>query len=79
MLDEYWTDEWQTVVEDFREIKELGVIPWVFAFGGGKPLFHGPVIGKQLDFVAVHFYPNKGEVGKALKALEQLYFPSAAS
>ena len=24
LLDEYWVDEWQTVVEDFREIKALG-------------------------------------------------------
>ena len=24
LLDEYWIDEWPTVVEDFREIKELG-------------------------------------------------------
>lgn len=47
----------------------VGVIPWVFTFGGGKPLFHGPRVGKELDFVAVHFYPRKGEVEKALKAL----------
>ena len=25
LLDEYWIDEWETVVEDFREIKALGV------------------------------------------------------
>ena len=54
---------------DQQHMVTVGVIPWVFAFGGGKPLFHGPVIGKRLDFVAVHFYPKKGEVGKALKAL----------
>ena len=24
LLDEYWVDEWETVAEDFREIKELG-------------------------------------------------------
>ena len=24
LLDEYWIDEWKTVVEDFREIKALG-------------------------------------------------------
>ena len=24
LLDEYWIDEWETVVEDFREIKALG-------------------------------------------------------
>ena len=48
----------------------VGVIPWVFAFGGGKPLFHSPTVGERLDFVAVHFYPKKGEVEKALIALK---------
>jgi hypothetical protein len=48
----------------------VGVIPWVFVFGGGKPLFHSPTVGKRLDFVAVHFYPKKGEVDKALTALK---------
>ena len=38
-------------------------------FGGGQPLFHGPRAGRQLDFVSVHFYPEKGEVAKALAAL----------
>lgn len=54
---------------DRKHMITVGVIPWVFAFGGGKPLFHGPKVGKQLDFVAVHFYPKKGQVEKALKAL----------
>ena len=47
----------------------VGVIPWVFVFGGGKPLFHSPPVGDPLDFVAVHFYPKAGELDKALKAL----------
>lgn len=55
---------------DKRHMITVGVIPWVFAFGGGKPLFYSPRVGKRLDFVAVHFYPKKGEVGKALKALK---------
>jgi hypothetical protein len=55
---------------DERHMITVGVIPWVFVFGGGKPLFHSPEVGKPLDFVAVHFYPKKGEVDKALKALE---------
>lgn len=55
---------------DERHMVTVGAIPWVFAFGGGKPLFHGPVVGKRLDFVAVHFYPKKGEVDKALQALK---------
>ncbi|MDA0767397.1 MAG: cellulase family glycosylhydrolase [Verrucomicrobia bacterium] len=55
---------------DEEHLITVGVIPWVFAFGGGKPLFHDPQVGKRLDFVAVHFYPEKGEVGKALEALK---------
>lgn len=55
---------------DQRHMVTVGVIPWVFVFGGGKPLFHSPRVGQRLDFVAVHFYPKKGEVDKALKALK---------
>ena len=55
---------------DKRHMITVGVIPWVFAFGGGKPLFYSPRVGKRLDFVAVHFYPKKDEVDKALKALQ---------
>ena len=55
---------------DPRHMITVGTIPWVFVFGGGKPDFHGPSIGQRLDFVAVHFYPKKGEVDKALTALK---------
>ncbi len=55
---------------DKRHMITVGVIPWVFALGGGQPLFYSPSVGKRLDFVAVHFYPQKGEVEKALKALK---------
>ncbi len=55
---------------DQEHLITVGVIPWVFTFGGGKPLFHGPRVGRHLDFVAVHFYPEKGEVEKALEALK---------
>lgn len=55
---------------DDRHMITVGVIPWVFVFGGGKPLFHSPHVGQRLDFVAVHFYPKKGEVDKALTALK---------
>ena len=69
-------DAWvNTMVEavrksDKRHMITVGVIPWVFAFGGGKPLFYSPRISKRLDFASVHFYPKKGEVDKALKALK---------
>ncbi|MDC0273974.1 glycoside hydrolase family 5 protein [Planctomycetaceae bacterium] len=56
--------------EDDQHMITVGVIPWVFAFGGGKPLFYSPIVGKRLDFAAVHFYPEKGEVDKAIKALQ---------
>jgi len=48
----------------------VGVIPWVFAFGGGKPLFYSPEVGGPLDFVSVHFYPERGKIDAALKALK---------
>jgi lysophospholipase L1-like esterase len=69
---EAWVDRMVKAIRrhDDRPLITVGVIPWVFAFGGGQPLFHGPRVGKQLDFVAVHFYPKKGEVGKALEALK---------
>ena len=59
------------VRHDERHMITVGVIPWVFVFGGGKPLFHSPEVGKRLDFVAVHFYPKQGEVDKALEALKK--------
>lgn len=55
---------------DPRHMVTVGEIPWVFVFGGGKPLFHSATVGKRLDFVAVHFYPKKDEVDKALTALK---------
>jgi hypothetical protein len=55
---------------DSNHLITVGVIPWVFVFGGGKPLFHSPPVGDPLDFVAVHFYPKKGELDKALTALK---------
>jgi hypothetical protein len=67
-----WVDKLVTSIRkhDKRSMITVGVIPWIFVFGGGKPLFYSPTVGKQLDFVAVHFYPKKGEVGKAIKALK---------
>jgi hypothetical protein len=53
-----------------RHMVTVGCIPWVFVFGGGKPDFYSPSVGRRLDFVAVHFYPKKGEVDKALTALK---------
>ena len=55
---------------DQRHMVTVGVIPWVLVFGAGKPIFHSSNVGARLDFVAVHFYPKKGEVEKAVKALK---------
>ncbi len=54
---------------DSKHMITVGEIPWVFVFGGGKPLFHSASIGSRLDFVSVHFYPKKDEVDKATHAL----------
>lgn len=56
---------------DQRHMITVGVIPWVFVFGGGKPFFHSPEVGEPLDFVAVHFYPEQGKLDKALTALKK--------
>ncbi len=66
-----WVDRMVDAIRrhDRRQMITVGVIPWVFVFGGGQPLFYSPRVGKRLDFVAVHFYPKSGEVAKALKAL----------
>lgn len=56
--------------QDDETMITVGVIPWVFVFEAGKPLFHGPRVGKNFDFVAVHFYPETGELEKGLRALQ---------
>ncbi|MEQ8762740.1 MAG: cellulase family glycosylhydrolase [Planctomycetota bacterium] len=54
---------------DAERLITIGVIPWALVFPGAKPLFHGKGVGDALDFVSVHFYPNAGEVEKAVEAL----------
>ncbi len=54
---------------DKRHLITVGVIPWAMVFKGAKPLFHSPQVGALLDFVSVHFYPEKDKVDTALKAL----------
>ncbi|MCY2976857.1 MAG: cellulase family glycosylhydrolase [Planctomycetota bacterium] len=55
---------------DPKHMITVGEIPWIFVFGGGKPLFHSSRAGNRLDFVSVHFYPKKNEIDKAVKALK---------
>jgi hypothetical protein len=54
---------------DDRHLITVGVIPWAQVFPGAQPLFYGREVGEPLDFVSVHFYPKRGEVEAALKAL----------
>jgi len=43
--------------------------PWALTWPDAKPIFYSKEASGQLDFVSVHFYPRRGEVAKALKAL----------
>jgi len=54
---------------DQRHMVTVGVIPWAYTFPGAKPLFYSDAVGAGLDFAAVHFYPERGKVDKALEAL----------
>ena len=54
---------------DDRHLVTVGVIPWALSFPKAKPIFYSEAVGKNLDFVSVHFYPRAGEVDKALAAL----------
>ncbi len=66
-----WVDRLAAAIRkhDDRHMITVGVIPWAHTFPKAKPLFYSDEVGKNLDFVSVHFYPEKGEVEKALTAL----------
>jgi hypothetical protein len=55
---------------DRRHLITVGVIPWSMVWPGAQSILYAPEISTNLDFVSVHFYPEKNEVEKALKALE---------
>jgi len=64
----------ESLTSAIREVDDqamitVGVIPWAYTFPGAKPLFHDPEVGRSLDFVSVHFYPEAGDIDGALKAL----------
>lgn len=67
-----WVNRLVDAIElhDKERMVTVGVIPWVFVFGAGKPIFYSDEVGERLDFVSVHFYPKAGEVDKALTALK---------
>lgn len=69
-------EEWVTTLTNaIREVDDshmitVGIIPWALTFKGAKPIFYDPRVNGPLDFTAVHMYPRKGEVDKALQALK---------
>jgi hypothetical protein len=66
-----WTGQMVDAIrqQDPEHMITVGVIPWVFVFGGGQPLFYAPPIRERLDFVSVHFYPQRSQLDQALEAL----------
>ena len=66
-----WVDKLVTAIRkhDQRHMITVGVIPWAHVWPNAKPFFYSKEVGENLDFASVHFYPKKGEVEKALKAL----------
>ena len=66
-----WVDKLVAAIRkhDNRHMITVGVIPWVHTFPKAKPLFYSNEVSANLDFAAVHFYPKKGQVDKALTAL----------
>src|SRR5207302_2290966 len=68
---ERWVEQMVTALrKDDREgLITGGAIPWALTWPGAKPLFYSKEVSRKLDFVSLHFYPKKGEVDKALKAL----------
>lgn len=63
-----------TLVEAIRKqdphtLITVGVIPWAHVWPQATPLFYSPEVSENLDFASVHFYPESGEVERALEAL----------
>lgn len=56
--------------EDKQTLITVGVIPWAHVWPNAKPLFYSEEVAGPLDFVSVHFYPEKGKVDKAIAALK---------
>lgn len=66
-----WVDKLVTAIRkyDQRHMITVGAIPWAYTFPGAKPILYSPEVSQNLDCVCVHFYPKKGDVENALKAL----------
>ena len=68
---ESWVDKMVAAIrkQDREHMVTVGAIPWALTWTNAKPLFYSREVSKNLDFVSLHLYPQKGEVGKALTAL----------
>jgi hypothetical protein len=68
-----WVNTLVTAIRrhDERTLVTVGVIPWILTWPNAKPFFYSPEVGARLDFASVHFYPQAGEVEKALAALRK--------
>jgi len=68
---EAWVNQLVAAIRkhDRQHLATVGAIPWAMTWTNAKPLIYSPEVSKNLDFVSLHFYPRKDEVGKALKAL----------
>ncbi|HEX4122425.1 MAG TPA: cellulase family glycosylhydrolase [Verrucomicrobiae bacterium] len=66
-----WVDKMAGAIRkhDKTHLLTVGAIPWALTWPTAKPLFYSREVGKNLDFISLHFYPKTGEVDKALKAL----------
>lgn len=66
-----WVDKLAAAIRtvDKQHMITVGVIPWAHVWPNAKPLFYSEQVGGNFDFASVHFYPKKGEVEKALRAL----------
>lgn len=66
-----WVDTLVSAIRsrDPDHLITVGVIPWAMVWPNAKPIFYSPDALARLDFVSAHFYPNKGEIDKALAAL----------
>lgn len=67
-----WVEKLTTSIRkhDKETLVTVGVIPWAHVFPGAKPLFYQEKTRPYLDFVSVHFYPEKEAVDKALQAIQ---------
>jgi hypothetical protein len=68
---EAWVDKMVAAIRkhDRQHLVTVGAIPWALTWTNAKPLFYSREVSKNLDFVSLHLYPQKDEVGKALTAL----------